>query len=180
MVPSPSVCETAVPRADRRSLVQRALGIQPMLYRSEGLLPQVRPEQERVHIYVDVSGSVEDLKGPLYGAVLDCQELVHPTVHLFSTEVADLTLAQVRAGLCRSTGGTDIACVTRHMARHKVRRAVVLTDGYVGCPNAQGAQVLRAARLGVAYVGDGVSERDLGPFTDVSVKLNLELGRETA
>ena len=127
---------------------------------------------------MDVSGSVEGIKGPLFGAILECQELVYPAVHLFSTEVADLTLTQLRAGLCRSTGGTDIACVSHHMARNKVRRAVVLTDGNVGRPNAQEARVLQSVRLGVAYVGDGISEQALSPFSDASVRLSLEPGRD--
>ena len=47
--------------------------------------------QQRVHVYVDVSGSVDAIRGALYGAVLDFREQVHPVVHLFSTKVADVT-----------------------------------------------------------------------------------------
>jgi len=168
---APLTVETPVPMPDRRALTCRALGMTPLLYRGEVAAAQRLPEQERVHVYVDVSGSMEGIKGPLYGAVLDCVALVHPTVHLFSTRVAEVTPAQMRAGVCQSTGGTDIQCVTRHMARHRVRRAVLLTDGCVGQAGPVGADVLRAARLGVGYLGDHVDERALAPYANASVRL---------
>lgn len=170
---APMVVETPVPVPDRRAATCRALGMTPLLYRGEVAVSQRLPEQERVHVYVDVSGSMEGIKGPLYGAVLDCQALVHPKVHLFSTQVAEVTPAQMRAGVCRSTGGTDIQCVTRHMARHKVKRAVVLTDGYVGQAGPAGAQWLKAARLGVGYLGDFIDERPLAPYADATVRLPI-------
>ena len=132
------------------------------------------PAQERVHIYVDVSGSMEGIKGALYGAVLDCEALVHPQVHLFSTQVAEVTPAQLRAGMCKSTGGTDIRCVTRHMARHRVRRAVLLTDGYVGAADAAGCETLGRARLGVAYIGAHISRDPLERHADASITLDLD------
>lgn len=167
--------ETPVPVPDRRAAICRALGLTPLLYRDEVEVAQHLPVQERVHVYLDVSGSMDGIKGPLYGAVLDCQALVHPRVHLFSTQVAEVTPAQMRAGVCRSTGGTDIQCVTRHMARHKVRRAVVLTDGFVGQAGPVGAEVLKAARLGVGYLGEYVDEHALAPYADASVHLPIHV-----
>ena len=38
-----------------------------------------------------VSGSMDGIKSALYGAVLDCEDLVNPTIHLFSTRVADIS-----------------------------------------------------------------------------------------
>ena len=73
-------------------------------------------------MYLDVSGSMDAVKGPLYAAVLDCEALVERTVHLFSTRVADVSLAELRRGVCKTTGGTDIGCVAAHMAAHRVRR----------------------------------------------------------
>jgi len=166
--------ETPVPGADRRAMVTRALGGVPLLYRSSLHTREVVPAQDRVHIYVDVSGSMEGIKGALYGAVLDCEALVHPQVHLFSTEVAEASIAQVRAGLCKSTGGTDIRCVTRHMARHRVRRAVLLTDGDVGDAGRAGREVLERARIGVAYIGPYISRDALDRHATASITLELE------
>jgi hypothetical protein len=86
------------------------MGQPPLLYAnplSRRRQRQVR-DGERVHIYVDVSGSIGELKGALYGAVLDCRELVEPQVHLFSTEVANVSLGELRRGICHTTGGTSI------------------------------------------------------------------------
>lgn len=166
--------ESPVPGADRRAMVSRALGATPLLFRTDLQSTQSIPAQERVHIYVDVSGSMEGIKGALYGAVLDCEALVHPQVHLFSTQVAEVTPAQMRAGLCKSTGGTDIRCVTRHMVRHRVRRAVLLTDGHVGSADPAGRLALDRARIGVAYIGAHISRDPLEQHADASITLAID------
>jgi hypothetical protein len=171
LVAEPMEVESPTPSADRRSTVLRALGATPLLHRAPIDAPRTMPEQERVHVYVDVSGSMEGVKSALYGAVLDCRELVHRNVHLFSTKVADVSPEQLRAGRCESTGGTDIGCVTRHMAKHDVRRAVLLTDGHVGRVDAAGREALKRARIGVAYFGASTSDRDLARWTAASVRL---------
>ena len=173
-MPAEIQIESPVPSADRRAMVSRALGATPLLYRAAVQARQPVPAQERVHIYVDVSGSMEGIKGALYGAVLDCEALVHPQVHLFSTEVAEVSAAQLRAGICKSTGGTDIRCVTRHMMRHRVRRAVLLTDGYVGAADAEGQKALDRARIGVAYIGAPTSRQALERHADASITLDIE------
>ena len=85
-------------------------------------------------------------------AIVDCGDRVHRTVHLFSTRVADVSLAQLRAGECRSTGGTSIACVAEHLGAHRIRRAVLVTDGHVGAPDAAARRTLSQCTLGVALV----------------------------
>jgi hypothetical protein len=110
---------------------------------------------------------------PLYGAVLDCEDLVFPSVHLFSTQVTDITPKQLRAGVCKSTGGTDIACVAGHMAAHKVRRALLITDGWVGQPRGSHLKTLSEARLAVAYLGENTNHSDLQSVTNHSAQLTL-------
>ena len=157
---------TPVPTFDRRSLVLRALGRPPLLF--TGTVPdrRLRPAGERVHVYVDVSGSIGDLKGALYGAVLDCGDLVFRRVHLFSTLVHDVTLEELRRGHCKTTGGTCISCVAEHMATHRVRRAVILTDGYVGRPAGTHARTLNRAKLGVALTPGFPTRTDLSDVAD--------------
>jgi hypothetical protein len=60
------------------------------------------------------------------------------------------------------------------MAQHKVRRAVVLTDGYVGDAGPAGASVLKAARLGVGYLGEYIDERPLAPYANATVRLPIQ------
>lgn len=160
--PMPSFC--------RRSLVQRALGGQPLLYAGSTPLRRRCATGAQVHVYLDVSGSMESVLSALYGAVLDCREMVHPAVHLFSTKISDISLNELKAGKCRSTGGTDIACVAEHMARFKIRRAVLVTDGWVGTPEGEHKQTLLKARLGVAYLGP-CNQTDLQAVADHKVIL---------
>jgi hypothetical protein len=104
---------------------------------------------------VDVSGSIGELKGALYGAVRDCRDVVHTAVHLFSTVLHDVGFAALRDGECRTTAGTSIECVAAHMEKHGVRRAVLLTDGWVGRPGSGAARILARSRLGVALTPGG-------------------------
>jgi len=163
--------ETPVPIWNRRSTVLSAMGFEPLLHPAVLSIERRAFGGERVHVYLDVSGSIGDLKGALYGAVLDCSDFVHPKVHLFSTSVADINLEQLRCGVCKTTGGTDIDCVAQHMREKNVRRAVIITDGYVGRPGGQNRKTLAKARLGVALT-PGYSQRDdLEEVTDCWIQL---------
>jgi hypothetical protein len=73
----------------------------------------------------------------------------------------------------RSTGGTDIRCVVRHMRKHQVKRAVLVTDGFVGTPSKAHAAFLKGVHLGVAYTA-GHSKKDLEPFTDHAIELGVQ------
>src|SRR4030095_5792897 len=85
----------------------------------------------------------------------------HPTVHLFSTAVHEVSLRQFAAGECGTTVGTDIACVAEHIRQHRIRRAVLLTDGCVGKPAGQDAETLRRCVLGVALTPEYSLRTDL-------------------
>jgi hypothetical protein len=164
---------TPIPGLARRSLVQRALGHETLLHDGRTTWRRAVPAGECVHVYLDVSGSMEGVLGPLYGAVLDCEALVHRTVHLFSTKVADVSLAELRRGVCKSTGGTDIACVASHMASNRVRRALVVTDGWVGKPRGAHRDTLARAKLGVAFLGANTNTTDLGEVANYTATLPI-------
>lgn len=141
---------SALPVLSRRTAVLQALGVPTLLHPGSVLDRRRIPRDGLVHVYVDVSGSVAAILDELYGAVVDCRALVHPTVHLFSTVVHDLSLEALRRGECSSTGGTSIECVVQHMKKHDIKRAVLLTDGYVGPIEGESRRILGAATLGVA------------------------------
>ncbi len=162
----PTVILTPVPKYGRREVVLRSLGCQPMLFHDRLITRNARVGDEPVHVYVDVSGSIGNLRGSLYGAVLDCRELVAPAIHLFSTTVVDISLSQLRNGKCESTFGTSIHCVAEHMDAKKIKRAVLITDGYVGQPRGAIAKTLSAARLGVALTPNRSTKKDLQDVTD--------------
>ena len=160
-----------IPQSDRRTLVQRALGARPMLFHREVNVRRVRMQGTKVHIYLDVSGSVRNMTGALYGAVLACQEFVHPVVHLFSTKVADVTLAALRRGVCESTGGTSIDCVTQHMRDNRVKRAAIITDGFVGHAGIDSANVFKTVTVGVALTPGWSTRTNLEAHADHWIEL---------
>lgn len=152
--------ESVVPRTSRRSVVGRALGVPPILH-PDFVLGLPRPQESSpVHVYVDVSGSVQTIIPHLIGAILDAGIAVHPVVHQFSTQIADVTLTDLRRGKVRSAGGTDFECVTAHVASHRVRRAVIVTDGHFSEPSAAGAAALGMAHVAVILTPGG-SRRSL-------------------
>ena len=169
----PLAVPVPIPTLDRRTSVLRSLGFEPLLH--TGNVPWRRrvPAGERVHVYLDVSGSMDGVKNALYGAILDCEGYVQPTVHLFSTKVADIDLAGLRAGICKTTGGTDIACVAEHMEANRIRRTLIVTDGWVGKPRGQHQKTLSAAKLAVALLGASTNADDLSAVANFTAPLTL-------
>lgn len=159
---------------DRRSAVQRLLGAEPLLWAGETRAPGRAPA-DRVRVYLDVSGSMEGEIAPLYAALAGSLELVEPLVHGFSTEIAPITHAQLRAGLRLTTGGTDLEAVTAHLlgqgaqqsaGARPPRRALIVTDGWVGAiPEAHRRELARR-RIRIAAVithqGDDAFARAIG------------------
>ena len=165
------IISTPLPAFDRRSVVLSALGVPNLLHAAE--LHDRRPvHSEKVHVYLDVSGSIGDLKAVLYGALLDCRDFVHPRVHLFSTKVADVSASQMRSGTCISTGGTEIACVAEHIRDHRIRRAVLVTDGYVGQPEGLDHETIADTTLGVVLTPGNSTRKDLASVTKHWAQLN--------
>lgn len=171
--PDSVAAPTPIPALDRRSAVMRSLGHEQLLH--VGAVPWRRPVRggERVHVYMDVSGSMDAVKKALYGAVLDCREYVHPTVHLFSTKIAEISLGELRRGVCKTTGGTDIACVATHMSENRVRRSLILTDGWVGTPRGQHRATLADAKLAVAFLGNNFNASDLAAVANFTTTLSI-------
>jgi hypothetical protein len=83
-----------------------------------------------------------------------------------------VTFAQLRAGVCKSTGGTSIDCVAEHMLKNRVRRAVILTDGYVGRAAGIHQSTLTKAVLGVALTPGNNHQDDLAEVTNHWAQLN--------
>jgi hypothetical protein len=161
-----------LPTADRRGTVLRALGHPPLLYPFTLPQPRMLRAGDRVHVYVDVSSSIGDYKQALCGAVLDCRGLVLPMIHQFSTRVVDVSLDALRRGEIHSTGGTAIDCVAAHMREHRVQRAVLITDGYVGTPRGADQESLGRARVGVALTPDVSTRDDLREVVDAWAQLH--------
>lgn len=132
-------------RQDRRANVLRLLEQEPLFYQSTASAFNTG-YRNRVHVYLDVSGSM-DLELPLiYGALVSLLDCIYPQVHLFSTTIEDIPLSDLKKGKVSSTGGTNISPVTEHMIKHKVNKAVFITDGLVG--SVCGEHQLKLRKLG--------------------------------
>ena len=134
----PRVVETVVPQArDRRLPAWRALnGGWPVIFR--GVLEErrlARQPQPVAHVYLDVSGSMNGVLPVLAAALEGPHRLGLVRIYVFSTVVGEVSPKDLR-GKVPNTFGTDINCVLRHLASFpqpkRPRRAVLLTDGYVG------------------------------------------------
>jgi len=141
---------------DRRAAVLEAFGTEPLLYSGESPRRAFR-RGERVHVYLDVSGSMNALVAPLYAALTQLTTWMTPMLHLFSTTVKDITQEELRRGRGATTDGTDISVVTAHMLKNGVRRALVVTDGWVGRVPTEHARELsrRKGRFAVALSAGG-------------------------
>lgn len=154
---------TVDPSRDRRAHVRRhvsrAMGTSaPMLF--HGATTQRRPRVfGGAAIYLDVSGSMGDWVNRLHAALIPLRRLLAPQLFVFSTDVCAYSRDAFVRGRVRSTGGTDITPVLRHLLTHaaprKIERALLLTDGYVGTPARALARefIARKIALHVGLVG---------------------------
>ena len=143
-------------RPQRADCVRQALGVSTLLHPARLMAAGVA-RREAVHIYLDVSGSMDAALPALYATLSSLSGLLHPQVHLFSTRIRDIDLAQLARGVRTTTGGTDINPVTRHALDHRVRRALFVTDGWVGTVSDEHARALsrRGVRFGAVVTHGG-------------------------
>jgi hypothetical protein len=150
---TPSVLPYA-PRLGRGDFVRAALG-HPSLLHETSVPVRLPHAQERTHVYLDVSGSMRGELPLIYAALQPLAALLYPKVHLFSTVIADIGLNQLARRVRIGTGGTDISPVTAHALEHGVRRAVIVTDGWVGDVPQEHARALERRRCRFAAVVSG-------------------------
>lgn len=126
-------------------------------------------DDQRAHVYLDVSGSVEPWIGRIYGLVLALGDEIGSPVHLFSNEVLDVTLDDLASGKVFTTGGTDFDCVIRHALVHGFRRIVVITDG-IGDLSDENGEAFKAAgaSLYLLLMGVGRDIVDKNPLANLA------------
>jgi hypothetical protein len=127
----------------RREAIFLASGVAPPFYRSTSVGRE--DSHERVHIYLDVSGSTMDFQRLFFGLTLRLGDRIGSPVYQFSNAVAAVSLAELLEGRCETTGGTDFDCVVRHALEHDFARILVVTDGE-GPPLDDGLRARAAAR----------------------------------
>jgi hypothetical protein len=126
----------------------RSLGAQPLLYWRPARQPR-RGRAGRARVYLDVSGSMGPYVPFLYGALVALRECVERDVYLFSTAVSRMSLRDLEQGRLETTQGTDIDCVIAHALTHRVRKMLIVTDGYVGAPRTARVEAIRRSGLDI-------------------------------
>jgi hypothetical protein len=158
---------------DRRASVMQCLGQRPVYFK--GQAPRLcRENVGQVHVYLDVSGSMDGYLETIFSCLKPIQNRLYPQIHVFSTEVVDCPIGNILQGSYPSTGGTDINCVLEHIIENKIRKAAIVTDGYVGEPSALLIEQLpRQLRL-VKLLTPDFYEDDLNHLTGSVERLPLE------
>ena len=147
----PTLRQDVIPAAsDRRAAVARAAGTVPLLYWRASR--RCGGRSGRARVYVDVSGSMDEYIPFLYGALAALRDHVDSGLWLFSTKVTPIPMAAFRRGIVTTTGGTEIACVLEHALQNRVRKVLVITDGYVGEPTREHVIALARSRTEVRVV----------------------------
>jgi len=156
--------ETVVPQPrDRRIPSWKALhGAWPVIFR--GSLEEKRIQRAPLpvaHVYLDISGSMSDHLPKLTAALRRPHRLGLLRLFVFSTVVGEVDPRNLGSKV-PNTFGTDINCVLEHLDRipasKRPRRAVVVTDGWVGTPAAPFVERLASVRFFAAIAGDDKCE----------------------
>lgn len=110
------------------------LGMTPLLYNttSPARVPDHAPVRA-AHVYLDVSGSMKDDLPWICGALFPLEKAGACRLFCFSTEVVPWSGKRNGLNELKTTGGTDINCVLKHLADMKPGRqpdkVVLITDG---------------------------------------------------
>lgn len=167
---------------DRLAPARRALGAPTTLWTQPSSTRARVPEAPAAaHVYVDVSGSMAALLPHILGLLLPYAVRREVDVYQFSTEVVPLPLEQLRKARLQTTGGTSIDCVLEHaLATPRVRRVLVLTDGYVGPARTDLVDEARRRQLRIhaVFPHESAWTRDLEPISDSVTVLPPLINRE--
>lgn len=113
-------------RADQYLLLA---GVRPHLWRT----PEEDASHGAVYVYLDVSGSMREYFSLIYGCCLGLEDYLSSSLFLFSNQISEISLEQLRDGRIRSTYGTDFDCVVEHfLGESEAANALLFTDGYAG------------------------------------------------
>lgn len=144
--------------SDRRGIVLEQLQAAPRFFWNGTIEHTVAHPHNPPALYIDVSGSMSRLLPKIYAALLPLKNFLEPQIVLFSTEVARIPFGELRKGNVLSTYGTNIFCVTKDMIDRRVRRALIITDGYVGDIPTSHLKKLKHGRFATALSHNGFQE----------------------
>lgn len=123
---------------DRTAPAKRILGAPTTLWGQPGMSRARVPDvPSKAFIYLDVSGSMGEVLPRLLTLITPYVRKGLAEVYQFSTTVEPLPWDRLKTGYVRTNGGTNINCVVQHIIDNsaKIRRVLILTDGFTGQPD---------------------------------------------
>lgn len=146
---------------DRTFIAKKmAYDFTPVLYNNEITNYRFKNIKHKTLIYIDVSGSVCDKIGDMFGLLLPAYRNNEITLKVFSNAVRPVTFNDLKEGNYKSTGGTDFNCVFEDYfkSRKDKRRnkLIIFTDL---CGNLEEQYLNRIKKENVeVYIGDVYGE----------------------
>ena len=114
--------------SDRRALARALAGPLMPMYRQPAF--EAKPEGTTT-VYLDVSGSMDSLLQEMVSLLYAFRPYLAMPLYTFSDKVCEARFEDGRL-IYETTGGTGIDCVLKHIRKHKVKRCLIVTDGYLG------------------------------------------------
>lgn len=147
---------SVIPNArDRLASAKRSLGAPSTLWSQPGKTRARVPDVPgKAYIYLDVSGSMSQVLPYLMGLLVPYVVNAQAEVFQFSTMIQPMPFENLKTGQVRTTGGTNINCVMQHLLadESRVRKALVLTDGYTGYPTEEDVRLTQENNIVVHVV----------------------------
>ncbi len=141
--------------SDRRAIVR---------FQFNGLLPFSKVEMTKyaasrqATIYLDVSGSMYEEIDRLISLLHLFRSYIKMPLHVFSNQVEDASFVKGKM-VYKSTHGTSIGPVFDHMRKHKIRKSLIVTDGYVETMNEKMLTGLQKNKIKVLVSATGNPEQ---------------------
>jgi len=141
----------------RRNLAEMAQGFMPVFFQTK--VPDIN--QGSVHVYIDTSGSMGDWIKWCYELCVSLDTWLAEPIHLFSNNIGDITVRQLKQGVVLTTGGTDFDCIIKHAIESKYERIIIITDGEAGMQK-KNQEALKMANMKVftVFTPDGDQDKD--------------------
>lgn len=138
-----------VPSSGRTGMFLMSQGTWPVFFDQE--IEGQTITDRAAHLYVDSSGSMSDKIVDLISElVIGSEGLIAEPIHLFTTEVKDVSLQELKKGK-RLDGGTRINVPLAHARENKRERFIVITDGYVEDIDPVNRQFLNQSEMFLIY-----------------------------
>ena len=141
--------------SDRRAIVR---------FQFNGLLPFSKVEMTKytasrlATIYLDVSGSMNEEIDRLISLLHLFRSYIKMPLHVFSNQVEDASFVKGKM-VYNSTHGTSIGPVFDHMRKHRIRKSLIVTDGYVEKMDEKMLRGLQKNKIKVLVSAEGNPEQ---------------------